>query len=252
MDLYARTYLERFQENAPVMWPRDMAIAQKLLKTYPFAKLAGWLREFFDSTDKQILEGGRTFPQFQYHLSKLITASQAQSSKTVKMLKGIYYDQDQTRTPIRDALALIAVSFRADIEAPQTRSYERALKDLQDQPEILQQAAELLIDEAANGRQFYPLPKPADVKGACAKVIEVLRLKAFCDAAGVCDHQPKFWEEQPREGGRTAFVRCSHWKIGKQAMEAVAKPLALPEVGSVDTDTMEPAFPIPSAALKSF
>jgi hypothetical protein len=115
-----------------------------------------------------------------------------------------------------------------DIEAPQTRSYERTLEELKDQPEILMRAVELLIDEHAAGRQFYPHPKASDLKGACAKVIEVLRLRAFCDAAGVCDHSPKFFEEITREDGSTELRRCSHWKIGKQAMEQIAKPLSLP------------------------
>jgi hypothetical protein len=227
VDLYGKLYLDRFQEPATILWPRDMGIAKKLLGIHPFAKLAQWVREFIESDDKQITEGGRTFPQFQYHLSRIITRSS--TSRTVKLLKGIYYDAEQTRTPIRDAVAFLAVNFqKMDMEAPTTRSYERALKDMAAEPEILQKAVELLIDEAANGRQFYPIPKPADLKGACAKVIEVLRLKAFCDAAGVCDHSPRFFEEITREDGSTELRRCSHWKIGKQAMEQIAKPLSLP------------------------
>ena len=226
VELYGREYLARFEEPATILWPRDMGISAKLLKIHPFAKLSQWCREFVWSDDKQIAEGGRSFPQFQYHLSRIITASS--HSKTVKLLKGIYYDAEQTRTPIRDALALLSVSFRADMEAPQTRSYERALLPLKDQAGVLQRAVELLIDEAANGRQFYPVPKPADVKGACAKVIEVMRLKAFAEAGEACDHQPKYFEELKREDGSTEFVRCSHWKIGKAAMEAIGQPLALP------------------------
>jgi hypothetical protein len=224
VELYAKHYQERFDEPATVLWPRDLGISAKLLKIHPFAKLAQWCREFIWSDDKQIAEGGRTFPQFQYHLSRIITASSA--SKSIKLLKGIYYDEQ--RTPIRDALALLSVSFRADMEPPQTRSYERALMAVKDRPELLQKAAELLIDEAANGRQFYPVPKPSDLKGACAKVIEVQRLKAFADAACVCDHQPKFFEEITRGDGSTYLQRCSHWKIGKAAMDAIGQPLALP------------------------
>lgn len=228
IQLHATHYQERFHEPYLIQWARDMKIAGQLLKGYVYAKLAQWNREFFESDDKMIVEGGRSFPQFSYHLSKIITASNGSNSKTVKMLKGIYYDAEQTRTPIRDALALLSVTFRADMEAPQTRSYERALADVKDQPEILQKAAELLIDEAANGRQFYPVPKPADLKGACAKVIEVMRLKAFSEAAEACDHSPRFFEEITREDGSTELRRCSHWKIGKASMDAIAKPLTLP------------------------
>lgn len=235
VELYGRHYLERFREPATILWPRDMGVSAKLLKIHPFAKLAQWVREFIWSDDKQIAEGGRSFPQFQYHLSRIITASS--HSRTVKLLKGIYYDAEQTRSPIRDCVALLSVNFRADMEAPQTRSYERALRELAEQPEILMQAAELLIDEAANGRQFYPVPKPSDVKGACAKVIEVLRLEAFTKGTTGCTH-PRYLEEITREDGSTVLQRCSCWKRGKQAMEAVAQPLALPE-----SSRMEPIVP---------
>lgn len=217
-------YQERFHEPALIVWARDMALSAKLLKQYAYEKLAKWNREFIWSDDKQIAEGGYSFPQFHYHLSRIITASSA--SRTTKLLKGIYYDSEQTRTPVRDCLALLSVSFRADMEAPQTRSYERALKEITD-PEILLKAAELLIDEAANGRQFYPVPKPSDLKGACAKVIEVMRLKEFALAIEQCDHTPKGWEEIV-DGPRSYLQRCSHWKIGKQRMEAIARPVVLP------------------------
>lgn len=226
VDTYGTHYQEKFHEAAPILWPRDMAIAAKLLKQYVFAKLSEWVRAFIWSEDRQIVEGGKTFPQFQYHLSKIITASHQGHSKTVKLLKGIYYDEQ--RTPVRDAVAFLAVSFnKMDMEPPQTRSYERALVELADRGDLLQKAVELLIDEAANGRQFYPMPKPSDLKGACAKVIEVMRLKAFADAAHVCDHQPRFFEEVTREDGSTELRRCSHYRAGKLAMEAVKK-LALP------------------------
>lgn len=227
VELYGKHYQERFSEPATIAWPRDMAVSAKLLKIHPFAKLSQWVREFIWSDDKQIADGGRTFPQFQYHLSRIITAST--NSRTVKLLKGIYYDPEQTRTPIRDAVSFLAVSFnKMDMEPPQTRSYERALADLKERPDILQQAVQLLIDEAANGRQFYPLPKPSDVKGACAKVIEVLRLKAFALAIEQCDHRPKGFEELTREDGTTEFVRCSHWKMAMASMTAVGAPLLLP------------------------
>lgn len=228
VETYGKHYQERFHEDAPISWPRDMAISAKLLKQYVFMKLAQWVREFIYSDDKYIVEGGKSFPQFQYHLSRIITASHQSSPKTVRLLKGVYYDADETRTPIRDCVAFLAVSFgKMDIEAPQTRSYERTLADVGDQADVLMKAAELLIDEHANGRQFYPMPKPSDLKGACAKVIELLRLKAFHDASIGCDH-PRYMEELTREDGSTILQRCSCWKRGKQAMDAVAKPLSLP------------------------
>lgn len=235
VELYDSQYQERFHEKATILWPRDMAISKKLLEIHAFAKLSQWVREFVWSDDRQIAEGGRSFPQFQYHLSRIITAST--SNKTVKLLKGIYYDPAQTRTPIRDAVALLAVNFgKMDMEPPQTRSYERTLNELKDAPEILMKAVELLIDEHAAGRQFYPVPKPSDLKGACAKVIEVLRLREFVAAIELCDHEQKGWEELTREDGSTVLQRCSHWRMGKTRMEAIAKPLALP----ASSDRMEP------------
>lgn len=225
IDLYAKHYLDRFHEPATVLWPRDMGVSAKLLKIHPFAKLSQWVREFVWSDDKQIADGGRSFPQFQYHLSRIITAST--NSRSLNLLKGVFYDGQ--RTPIRDAVALLATNFqKMDLERPQTRSYERTLDELKDQPEILMKAVELLIDEHANGRQFYPIPKPSDVKGACAKVIEMMRLKAFALAIEQCDHQPKGMEEITREDGSTVLQRCSHWKIGHARMDEVAKKLSLP------------------------
>jgi hypothetical protein len=235
VELHARNYLERFGEPYSIVWGRDMKLASDTLKTHPFAKHAQWNREFIWSDDRQISEGGYSFPQYVYHLGKIITRSA--SSRTVKLLKGIYYDPAQTRTPIRDAVALLAVNFgKMDMEPPQTRSYERTLNELKDAPEILMKAVELLIDEHAAGRQFYPVPKPSDLKGACAKVIEVLRLREFVAAIELCDHEQKGWEELTREDGSTVLQRCSHWRMGKTRMEAIAKPLALP----ASSDRMEP------------
>lgn len=126
-----------------------------------------------------------------------------------------------TASPVKDMLALFVATFGGEVDTWQVRAYERALKD---QPrDVLLAAADLLIDEAAGGRKFYPMPTAPDVKGACAKVIEVWRLRAFLQAASVCDHAPKYWEEIDGK-----FQRCSHWKLGRMAMEQVGQPLALP------------------------
>jgi hypothetical protein len=232
VDHYGKLYLERFHEPATILWPREMGISSKLLKIHPFAKLMQWVREFIDSDDKQIAEGGRSFPQFQYHLSRIITRSSA--SKTVKMLKGIYGETGE-RSPIKDAVALLSVSFRADMELPQTRSYERALKELADQPEILQQAVERLIDEAANGRQFYPLPKPSDLKGACAKVMAEKRRAAAALHLEQCEHSSNFiYNPETRRD-----ERCPCWKRAQQAMADVGQAIALPAAYS-DPSELQP------------
>lgn len=229
IETYGKMYFAAFHENADINYPRDMALAKDLLKKYSFATLAQYLRAFFDSTDEFIRKTGYTFPMFKQNISKLITDAASVehlSKKSIYSMVGIY-GKPAIPTPIRDALAFLAVEFRAEVDTPQTRTFERTLKELAEQKPILMLGAQLLVDEAANGRQFYPIPKAHDLKGACQKVIEKLRLEAFNKGVTGCDH-PHYLEEITREDGSTVLQRCSCYKRGKLAMEAIAKPLALP------------------------
>lgn len=233
VEMHSKLYAEQFGEPPDVSWPRDMKIATGLLALYPFAKLAEWLRAFFASTDDFIRNSGYTFPQFKFNLSKLITEQAAHiSQKSWRTVTGIFGHPPE-RTPIRDAVYFLSTSFRTEIDMPQTRSYERALAELKDKPEILLEAAELLVNEAANGRQFYPIPKPSDLKGACAKVIEGMRVKAFQEGAVGCTHS-SYLEELTRPDGTTYFQRCSCYQRGKLLSDAVAKPFALPAAGDLE------------------
>lgn len=230
VETYDRMYQAQFGNPADINWPRDMKIAKELLGKYSFASLTQWLRAYFASTDDFIRNGGFTFPQFKFNLSKLITASsqgETVSRKSLLSMQGIF-GNPPVRTPIRDALAFLAVGFRTEIDAPQRRAFERTLDELKDQPVILLKAAQILVDEAANGRQFYPIPMAHDLKGACAKVIDVLRAEAFVKGTTGCTHH-RYLEEFTRPDGTTYFDRCSCYRRGKLAMDAVAKPLGLPE-----------------------
>jgi hypothetical protein len=229
LKVYGDMYLAAFGESAPIEYARDGKIAKTLLARYKFASLAEWLRAYFASQDDFIRSGGFTFPQFQFNLSKLITATQTEgiSRKSLASMRGIY-GEPPVRTPIRDAVAFLSVEFRTEVDSPQRRAFERTLDELKEQPEILLRGAQVLVDEAANGRQFYPMPMAHDLKGACAKVIEVLRVEAFVKATAGCEH-PSYMEELTLENGSSAFQRCSCYRRGKLAMDAVVKPLALPE-----------------------
>ncbi|NBQ41610.1 MAG: hypothetical protein EBU23_03345, partial [Mycobacteriaceae bacterium] len=59
------------------------------------------------------------------------------------------------------ALALfLGATFRADIDALQLRAYARVLEGIAD--DVLLAAGEKLVDEAASGKRFFPVPTAAD------------------------------------------------------------------------------------------
>jgi hypothetical protein len=130
-----------------------------------------------------------------------------------------------TNGPVEAGLALLVSTFRAEIDSYQVRAYKRALVGLD--AETVLAAADRLIDQAANGRKFYPLPTAPEWKQACAVVIEGKRQAAFRLGIGGCDH-PAFMEEYQDERGITWTRRCACYQRGKQLMEAAGQPLALP------------------------
>jgi hypothetical protein len=90
-------------------------------------------------------------------------------------------------------------------------------------------AAEHLIDQAAAGRKFYPLPQAPEWKEACAKVIQTRRQDAFKLGTSGCDH-PSFMESYKDDAGVEWTRRCACYLRGKQLQAAAGKPLALPAV----------------------
>jgi hypothetical protein len=229
VETYAKMYKEAFFEDPPIEWPRDMKIAKDLLGKYSFAALAQWLRAFFVSTDDFIRTSGYTLPQFRFNLSKLIAASaqtESVSKKSLASMAGIF-GTPAVRTPIRDAVAFLAVEFRTEVDAPQRRAFERTLAELAKQPEILLAGAERLVNEAAKGRQFYPMPLAHDLKGACAKIIAAKHAEAARLHLADCDHSSHYIEEPDRAGILRA-KRCPCWVRYETAKQLIGQPLSLP------------------------
>jgi len=127
--------------------------------------------------------------------------------------------------PIEAGLALLMATFRAELDTYQVRAYQRALQDLP--ADVVLPACDHLIDQAAAGRKFYPLPTAPEWKQACAVIIDGKRQAAFRLGLGGCDH-PSFMESYQDENGVEWTRRCQCYLRGKQLMAAAGKPLALP------------------------
>lgn len=127
--------------------------------------------------------------------------------------------------PVEAGLALLTSTFRAELDSYQVRAYQRALKGLP--ADVVLPACDRLIDEAAAGRQFFPMPTAPQWKEACAKIIEAKRKEAFRLGTAGCEH-PSFMEEYQDERGVSWTRRCACYQRGKLAMAAVGEPLALP------------------------
>lgn len=130
-----------------------------------------------------------------------------------------------TPTPIKNALAYLVATFRSEVDTYQARAYERALAGIPG--EVVMAAAEHLIDQAAAGRKFYPMPTAPEWKEACSKVIETKRREAFQIGVSGCEH-PRFLDEYQDDKGVWWTRRCACYERGKQLMAAAGEPLALP------------------------
>ena len=139
-----------------------------------------------------------------------------------------------TNHPISNALAYLVATFRAEVDSWQVRAYQRALTDID--AETVMAAAERLIDQAAAGRKFYPLPTAPEWKQACSEVIATKRKAAFALMTASCEH-PSFMESYQDEHGAHWTRRCDCYQQGIKAMEAAGQPLALPSYLGVDNET---------------
>jgi len=128
---------------------------------------------------------------------------------------------------IGNGLAYLCATFRAEVDSWQVRAYRRALAEIP--ADIIMDAAEHLIDQATNGRKFFPLPQAPQWKEACATVIKARRQDAFKLGTSGCDH-PSFMESYQDENGVEWTRRCQCYLRGKQLMAAAGQPLALPAV----------------------
>lgn len=133
--------------------------------------------------------------------------------------------------PISNALAYLVATFRAEVDSYQVRAYQRALADIDG--ETVMAAAERLINQAANGRKFYPLPTAPEWKQACRDIIAQKRKAAFAVMTEACEHAA-FMEEYQDERGVWWTRRCACYRQGIKAMAAAGRPLALPSYADED------------------
>lgn len=134
-------------------------------------------------------------------------------------------------SPVQAGLAYLVSTFRAEVDSWQVRAYTKALAGID--AETVMAAAESLIDQAAAGRKFFPLPTAPEWKAACAAVIKTKRQDAFRLGTAGCDH-PSFMESYQDDQGLQWTRRCACYERGKQWMAAAGQPLALPPVTSDD------------------
>lgn len=138
-----------------------------------------------------------------------------------------------TITPIKGALAYLVATFRAEVDTYQARAYERALAEIPG--DVIMEAAEDLINQAAGGRKFYPMPTAPEWKEACSKIIEKKRRAAFLIGINGCEH-PSFLEEYQDERGVWWTRRCQCYERGKKLMAAAGESLALPSYTERETE----------------
>lgn len=144
---------------------------------------------------------------------------------------GIDNDKD-----FREAIGRMTFSFNGEMDSPKRKSYARILEGIP--VPFIELALDRLINENAGGRQFYPMPTPADLKAACAKVIAEARQSAFVAALGPgkCEHcHGTRWKSIDVEGSER-LTRCDCWTGALKAMNAVAQPLALPPAPEIWDD----------------
>jgi len=127
--------------------------------------------------------------------------------------------RDEINTPVRQGLEFLCQTFGHEMDAWERAAYERTLKDIS--PGVLADAAQLLVDQAAGGRKFYPLPKAPDWKAACATVIARRQKAARQLHLENCDHSSQ-WIDGPN-----GLERCPCWKRLQSAIEEIGQ-LALP------------------------
>jgi len=135
----------------------------------------------------------------------------------------------EINTPIRQGLEFLCQTFGYEMDAWERAAYERTLKDIS--ADILAEAAQMLVDEAAAGRKFYPLPKAPDWKAAAAKVLNNRRKAAQLEQLKNCQHLTGHWREVI-VNGVTRMARCECWEAGKAAADRIGAPLELPAVAS--------------------
>lgn len=126
----------------------------------------------------------------------------------------------EINTPLLQALEFLCQTFGHEPDPWERRGYERTLAGING--DVLTEAAQNLVDQAAAGRKFYPLPKAPDWKAECAKVMAAKRKAVAAIHLESCDHSSHFVEVNGRQ------QRCPCWRRAQEAMAAVGQAIALP------------------------
>lgn len=129
-------------------------------------------------------------------------------------------------TPLLQGLEFLCQNFGYEMDAWERRAYERTLKDIDGG--VLGEAAQMLVDEAAAGRKFYPMPKAPDWKAACAKVITKRQAAARLFHLADCPHSSQ-WIDGPN-----GVERCPCWKRLQDALKTI---------GTIDLPATQDALP---------
>ena len=126
----------------------------------------------------------------------------------------------------RDVIARMVFSFNGEMDSPKRKSYARMLDPIP--VDVIESALDRLINENAAGRKFFPMPTPADLKAACAKVVAERRKAAAALHLESCDHSSHWIEIDGR------LRRCPCWTRAQAAMAAIGQAIALPPMSRED------------------
>ncbi len=131
-------------------------------------------------------------------------------------------------TPLLQALEFLCQTFGYEMDSWERKAYERTLAGLS--AEVLTQGAQRLVDQAAAGRKFYPVPK-----APCVKVQTQLRLAAYRDSlpilCPICEHEKSYEGARFKtviENGVERLTQCDCRTAALDAADRVGQPLALP------------------------
>ena len=122
----------------------------------------------------------------------------------------------ELNTPVRQGLEFLCQTFGQEIDAWERAAYERTLKDID--AGVLGEAAQLLVDQAAAGRKFYPMPKAPEWKAACATVLTNRQKAARILHLSDCPHSSQ-WIYNPET---RRDERCPCWTRLQAALAAHA------------------------------
>src|SRR5688572_8609114 len=138
-------------------------------------------------------------------------------------------NREELNTAVRQGLEFLCQTFGHEMDAWERAAYERTLKGIN--PSVLTEAAQLLVDQAAGGKKFYPIPKAPDWKAACATVITNRQKAARQLHLADCDHSSQWIENEQGQ-----LVRCPCWQRMQAALTEIgtlALPAAHEEIATV-------------------